>query len=149
MILGTEDVAVLYGWGQEATSGRRIARVDIRRGASTLEMIDFWVDGSAVPRIRSFAQSGPTQHVDEKVMRALTMVIQDRIRLAFDEGELVGPIGLSPEEIKTAINYAEGATRSRYSSSRRHPALAEHRLGIAGSLASRGPLRLRAHLAER
>jgi hypothetical protein len=107
VILGTEDVAVLYGWDQEATSGRRIARVDIRRGASSLEMIDFWVDGSAVPRIRSFAQSGPTQPVDEKVMRALTMVIQDRIRLAFDEGELVGPIGLSPEEIKTAIDYAK------------------------------------------
>jgi hypothetical protein len=70
-------------------------------------MIDFWVDGSAVPRIRTFAQSGPTRSVDEKVMRALTMVIQDRIRLAFDEGELVGPIGLSPEEIKTAIKYAK------------------------------------------
>jgi hypothetical protein len=71
-------------------------------------MFDFWVDGSTVQRIRSFAHSGPTQTVDEKVMRALTMVIQDRIRLAFDEGELVGPIGLSPEEITTAIDYAKG-----------------------------------------
>jgi hypothetical protein len=107
VIFGSEDVAVLYGWVKETTSGRRIARVDIRRGASSLELIDFWVDGSAVPRIRSFAQSGPTQSVDEKVMRALTMVIQDRIRLAFDERELFGPVGLAPEEINAAIDYAK------------------------------------------
>ena len=107
MIFGPEDVAVLHGWEPETTSGRWIARVDIKRGASSLEVIDFWVDGSAVPRIRSFAQSGPTQSVDEKVMRALTMVIQDRIRVAFASGELFGPVGLTPEEIITAIDYAK------------------------------------------
>ena len=107
MIFGPEDVAVLHGWEPETTSGRWIARVDIKRGASSLEVIDFWVDGSAAPRIRSFAQSGPTQSVDEKVMRALTMVIQDQIRVAFDEGELFGPVGLTPEEIITAIDYAK------------------------------------------
>ena len=107
MIFGPEDVAVLHGWEPETTSGRWIARVDIKRGASSLEVIDFWVDGSAAPRIRSFAQSGPTQSVDEKVMRALTMVIQDRIRVAFASGELFGPVGLTPEEIITAIDYAK------------------------------------------
>jgi len=95
VIFGPEDVAVLHGWEPETTSGRWIARVDIKRGASFLEVIDFWVDGSAAPRIRSFAQSGPTQSVDEKVMRALTMVIQDRIRVAFASGELFGPVGLT------------------------------------------------------
>jgi hypothetical protein len=109
VIFGPEDVAVLYGWEQETTSRRWIARVSIKRSASSFEVIDFWVDGSAVPRIRSFAQSGPTQSVDEKVMRALTMVIQDRIRVAFDEGELFGPVGLAPEEIGTAIDYAKAA----------------------------------------
>ena len=108
MIFGPEDVAVLYGWEPEPTSGRWIARVSIKRSASSSEVIDFWVDGSAVPKIRSFAQSGPTQSVDEKVMRALTMVIQDRIRVAFDEGELFGPFCLAPEEISTAIDYAKG-----------------------------------------
>jgi hypothetical protein len=106
-MFGPEDVAVLYGWEQETTSGRWIARVDIRRGASSLQTVDFWVDGSAVPRLRSFAQSGPSQPVDEKVMRALTMVIQDRIRVAFDEGALLGPVGLTPEEISVAIEYAK------------------------------------------
>jgi hypothetical protein len=109
VIFGPEDVAVLYGWEQETTSRRWIARVSIKRSASSFEVIDFWVDGSAVPRIRSFAQSGPTQSVDEKVKRALTMVIQDRIRVAFDEGELFGPVGLAPEEIGTAIDYAKAA----------------------------------------
>lgn len=109
MIFEPDDVAVLYGWEQEKTSGRWIARVDIRRGGVSFEMIDFWVDGGAVPRIRSFAQPGPTQSVDDKVMRALTMAIQDRVRFAFDDGELNGPVAVAPEDIITAIDYAKAS----------------------------------------
>lgn len=100
-------LARLYGWDIEKASGRRFAKVTIERDESPFAEVIFGLNGGAFVRIKSFVDPGTKENADERTMRALTMVVQDRMRRALESAEVLpGSLEISEDEIVTATQYA-------------------------------------------